>query len=623
MKKVISLILAVVLVASCCIVAGAQQDDTPVIFIPGFLEPKMCINVDKDNEEQLFPPTFTKIAGRIITDSPNFITSIIGFLFGDAEALGASIGGGANYVCEKMKCNPDGSSKYELETYPADPAICNMKYLSSHKNGSYIVLNKLAEDVADKFNPERVFIFNYDCRYDSLIISTKLRQFIKDVKQYTGASKVRLCSHSYGGQIIAAYFWQYKSDADVKKAVMIYPALEGTGTCNNIMRQKADIPLDQLAIMAESFLSLPTEIARLLEAGDFTTLNRIATGALDGMGSVTTYWGSMYSLCSPEFYDALRDDLLDPETSPEIIKNNDIIHHQMMPGLTKLFAECQADGVELSIISGSGRQEFLGGTDNADILLPVPLVSGATCAKLGERFADGYTAKGTVCSDPNHNHVSPSMEIDASTAYLPENTWFIDGAFHGVYMEDPYEMDLIEKLLLTDDIKDVRSDKNFPQFEYSHNVNMGVHFSFDSSSAGYITNNDSALIVTNLNNLVPVKVLSVTAYGADIKFDASLSTIVAPGSSVSIPFTGSLPEKGAVRADITVNYAEGAQLASVTHGFTINNGPAAGSTDTVDNHSPSPLEEALGEGFYSLITKLKLRQIFDCLYSTIICLLGK
>ena len=59
--------------------------------------------------------------------------------------------------------------------------------------------------------------------------------------------------------------------------------------------------------------------------------------------------------------------------------------------------------------------------------------------------------------------ISPSMEIDATGCYLPENTWFVEGQYHGQYYYEEYTRKLVTKLLFTDDIKDVYSDPEFPQ----------------------------------------------------------------------------------------------------------------------------------------------------------------
>ena len=571
MKRIICLILSVVLVFSCCIIVSAAEDDTPVIFIPGFIETIMGVNVDEDNEEQLWPFTVETVVGKIASDSPALITLLAGLIFGDFDKLGARLGKDAEEVLHKLTCNPDGSSDYGIESFPQDPELCNVGYLSKHKNGKYLAMAAIAEDVASKTDPDRTFVFCYNSQLDSLELASQLRSFIRSVKEYTGSGKVRLCSHSYGGQIIAAYFYRYPEDRDVKKAVMIYPALAGTDAIKYILEADADVPFDDILVFVENLLSSPTEIEKLSRKDLFHYINEFASSGLAELAGMWRYWGSMYSLCSNEYYELLKEEFLDPVESAPIIEANDIIHYDMIPNLRRIFEKCQSEGIDVSIISGSGIHECLGGDDNTDVLLPVKFVTGAYCTKYGEHFCDGYKAKGSVCSNAKHNHVSPAMNIDASTAFLPENTWFVEGVFHGAYPNQDYTMTLIEKLLLTDDIEDVYSDPGYPQFGFSDNVNMGISFSFDESKAGFISSDDNCLIIKNLNDIAPVKLLSVTASGLDIKFDAVKSTVILPGKSVKIKFSGSVPDVKAKLTEISVKYVEGASVNTLKRGFTVDN----------------------------------------------------
>ena len=84
--------LSVVLVFSCCIIVSAAEDDTPVIFVPGFIETIMGVNVDEYNEEQLWPFTVETVVGKIASDSPALITLLAGLIFGNFDKLGARLG---------------------------------------------------------------------------------------------------------------------------------------------------------------------------------------------------------------------------------------------------------------------------------------------------------------------------------------------------------------------------------------------------------------------------------------------------------------------------------------------------------------------------------------------------
>ncbi len=252
MKRIICVLLSLIIVFSGCVIAGAAEDDNPVIFVPGFIETVLGINVDEKNEEQLWPFTVPSVLGKLVADSPSLMALIAGLAFGRFDKLGARLGKDATDLLEKLTCNPDGSSDYGVESFPQDPALCNVGHLAKYKNGKYLAMVAIANDVAEKTDPDRTFVFCYNSQLDSLELASQLRSFIKAVKKYTGAGKVRLCSHSYGGQIIASYFYRYLNDRDVEKAVMIYPALEGTDAIKHILEADADVPFDDIIVYVEN-----------------------------------------------------------------------------------------------------------------------------------------------------------------------------------------------------------------------------------------------------------------------------------------------------------------------------------------------------------------------------------
>jgi hypothetical protein len=54
------------------------------------------------------------------------------------------------------------------------------------------------------------------------------------------------------------------------------------------------------------------------------------------------------------------------------------------------------------------------------------------------------------------------------------------------YYYEEYTRSLVTKLLFTDEIKDVHSDSDYPQFEYSNNAYRNIHDKFNSSQSGYL-----------------------------------------------------------------------------------------------------------------------------------------
>lgn len=583
MKKFLSLVLALLIVFSAVSVNAfaKEKDDTPVIFVPGFLQPYMYIeNEDGGEDEYLWLPMKEKIFKRIIDDMPNFIRSIVGLLYGDVENFGVTLGGGAYAVAEKMRCNPDGSSVYPVVHYNNDPAESNAANLKKIVSKDAERKNILFEDFMDYAvangyaKLENIFVFEYDSRFDSITLAEELRAFIKDVKEYTGSDKVNLFTISYGGLITATYLYYHMNEGDVGKAVLNVPPLQGTDFPDRLFRQNVDLPLYTLVDFVESVLGAGTEIGSLLKSVDGNFLDTVLNGASGGMLDVVRYWSSLYAITSTEYYEGMKKDFLDPVESKGIIKRNDIIHYEIMPAMQKTFEKCAKKGIDISIITCTGSNICLGGDLNGDILVPAYSASGAKVAKNGERFPDGYTGAKTSCNNPDHNHISPSMEVDASSAYLPEKTWFIEDSYHAMFELEEYVISLSAKLVFTDELKDVHSDPAYPQFEYSNNSHQGVYAKFNNSSSGYLSSDDTALIVQNVYERSAVKVLSVKVNGTDLEFKALTSKPLLPGESIEIPFSGDVPKVSSTRSELVIEYVKAGIISGSTEKtfeITINN----------------------------------------------------
>lgn len=633
MKKVISIVLCAALLVSCCFVSAfaEREEDYPLIIVPGFLQPYMFIEGEEGEEDEyLWLMSIETLLSRLVSDLPTLLPAAMGLAFGKTEEFGAAIGKTANALGEKLRCNPDGSSVYPVTHYRNDPEWSNAEYLMNNVSRDAERKNFLFEKfvnyaVSNGYTKaEDVFIFEFDSRHDAIQIAEELRTFIKDVKEYKNCDKVNLLTISYGGLITSTYLYYYMNEGDVGKAVLNVPPLQGTDFIDKLFRKNVDLPLRSLADFVESVLGAGTEIADIFANVNPKVLNTVFNGAVDGMLDIVQYWSSMYTIVSPDLYDNMKKDFLDPVKAADMIERNDIIHYEIMPSMTDTFEKCKALGIDVSIVACTGVDMVFGGELNGDLLVPTYSASGATVANLGKRFADGYTGVKTICDNPAHNHISPSMEIDATSSFLPENTWFIEDSYHAQFELENYASSLFAKLVFTDELKDVHSDPDYPQFENSDNPHMGLHISFNSSTTGYLNSKDTAVVIKNVFSDSSVKILSVVANGVDISFNCKGVKTIAPGESVEIPFSGSVPEIGAKRGELTVNYVKTGGIPGMTSKifeFTVNNGaPCDYTGGTVDNHFESMLEVAVPESLFNLLVKLCLRKMVECIFDTLMIL---
>jgi hypothetical protein len=104
-------------------------------------------------------------------------------------------------------------------------------------------------------------------------------------------------------------------------------------------------------------------------------------------------------------------------------------------------------------------------SQNADFIIQLDSTSlGAHAANVGETLPEDYVQQNTYCDDPTHNHISPDRVVDASTGLLPDTTFYFDGQAHEKTARNDAIIALATRLLAYDDIKNVYSTPDFPQF---------------------------------------------------------------------------------------------------------------------------------------------------------------
>lgn len=625
MKKAVAVLLLIsVLFSSFCVnsFATENKNDDPIILISGFLCSQLYKNYGTDEEEKVWMMDFRKITDRVCEDLPRVLKDFAGLATGETESFTENLSDGIADILEDLRCNPDGSSVYPISHYPNDPATSNLKYMFDNGKTENVYEKNFCRYLSELADPSRIYCFQYDSRLDAITVAEKLNLFIEQVKEHTGSEKVRIFALSFGGLISSTYMYLY-GNSSVSKLIMSVPALGGTDIPDRLFRGNVEFPIETLIMFFETVLAGDANLARLFEGDNLTLINRIISSSVDGAFKALGCWGSIWSLCSADLYDELKNDFLDPVKNAAIIEKTDKIHYEIMPAIPEMLTNAMANGTDVAVLCGTGSPIVTGGTLNGDVILPASCVSGATCLPLGSRFPNGYTGVKTTCSNSEHNHISPSMEVDASSAYLPENTWFIENQYHGQYYYEEYTRSLVTKLLLTDEIKDIYSDSDYPQFEYSNHSYRTVHASFDNSPTGYLTSKDGALIVENLSESNYIKILSVVSNGVELDFDVSDVGILSPSEFAKIPFAGDVPKVGATATRITVSYIEfGSLTPFCTSDFDImiDNGEAKNTEDLSNGRFVSRLEAILPEKLYNFIVRFSMRQFVESVYNSVTAL---
>lgn len=540
MKRIVSFALSVIIALSVFIPVSANEYEThePIILISGF----MCSPLYRDygllNQTKVWGPEKSAVKKVVKKEWLSLFRALRKYAKGDEKPLIQVISKAKNEILSPLRCDKDGTPASILSHYPNEPETSNIKYMLSDDDGKYLYEIPFCKYLNSVANGDNIYCFQYDSRLDAVQIANQLKSFIDKLIKYSGSKKVKIFSLSYGGLITGTYLYLYGKENKVSRAVMSVPALGGTDLPDRILRGNIHVDAENLLTFAETATRYGGKVASLFDEFDSEKLDELAGSICETFADIVKYWGSIWCLCSNDKYDELKKDFLDEKENAVFIKNIDFIHYEVMPSFKKLFSSLRKKGMEISIICGYGTSLALGGNLNGDIVLPASGVSGAITSNVDDKL---YDDSATVSK-----FISPDRTLDARTCYLPDNTWFVYGHFHGQYNYENYTRQLVTKLLFTDEIKNVDSSVQFPRFHFSTNKYRVIDTCFDKCAPGYIQSDSYYLDVTNLNEKSPVKVLKIKSNDKSLSFKALTTGFIGAGDSKKIiikkPYSSSVGE---------------------------------------------------------------------------------
>ena len=630
-KKFISVFLSIVLALGALVSAAAVEgsiSDLPVVMVAGYSSPELVMTDEQGNKTQIWGLNMDSVLSRVLNRIVDIGKGLVMTLDGNAEYLGKVVGEELEQELEYMKLNPDGTSKYNVTVANPETMDKNMKYiLENNLPEEYINERAVLDEIAAKYvDPGLIYSYQADWRMDLITCANELDRLIEEIKVITGKDKVNIIAVSHGGQITATYLALYGYKQSVNNAVLTVPAIGGAVLARDIMSGDAHLDEYTLVYYLQHGFIAEGEYEWLVEAQQLGFLDDVVEELLPYVYNVIGNFGSIWDFIPDEDYEQIKAMHLDPVTHAGVIAKSDA-SHEITANMHESLQKCRDEyGINVSIIAGSGVPSVSGAQRNSDAIIATNDSTGALCAPYGQRFNDGYTGEKTMCDNPSHDHVSPSFEVDASCAYLPEHTWFVDELFHGMTFKDEYSKELTFTLLLTDKIEDVHSNPEYPQFKESTNATNAVYASFNSSPAGYVSDADDYIIIKNISTQYPVRITSVNVNGADIIVHSLGVKELAPGKEVKIEFTGKLPQVSNALMQVEIKYElVGNTLASIgskRFNFKIMNGEAVEynrAQPLVDADLAIGYEEFMPEDTNNILTNLGLSNfvsyIFDLIFS--------
>ena len=363
---------------------------------------------------------------------------------------------------EPLSCNPDSTRRHNVQvvSYPYPLSRC------SEDERRYIYKMVPLHGLAQAIGEDHLYFFSYDVFGRTERNAELLRNFIRMVKRQTGHEKVNLIPVSMGATVTEMYFALYGDDRDVYRVVGVVPAYDGSTVVSDLMA--GNLNLDNYENLFITLLGnkdgtkINGALSHVPEKVVISTVSELLQGALR---AVLLNSSAMWGLVPSKDYPLFRDRYLADDAHSDMRKYTDM-HWEARRGIKELVRREQERGVEFFNLCGCGVRLFeavASGDVSSDMIVPVFSSSmGAECAPLGGHFSEEYEQKSSSCA--GHNHISPSRDIDASCCAVPDRTWFYYNMEHEQAAENEALLTLVQKLLSSDEISDVYSSPEYPQF---------------------------------------------------------------------------------------------------------------------------------------------------------------
>ena len=429
MKKILALFLAALFIALTAIPAFAQTNlyDYPTVYIKGKVG-SLGNDVGTPEQKQIYdgdrvpvPEGYIEeVTGELV---PMFIKAM---LTDDYDAWAEKMSGVLEPIYKDFVLDKNGKSR---------PG-------SGQEKPSYDINN--VTDAAPNGGYWRYgYNFDYDWRLSPLDVVDDLRAYIVKIKEVTRRQKVNIVARCEGACVAMAYLEKCGGE-DIGATVLLSPSSNGVALISDLFA--GDIHLDGNAVnrymeggayMDQVNNLIEDELLRrvlldtlhlmavtpgidLTDSFVNSVFEKILPMIMPGLlmtsyGTLPAYW-AMVDDAHYEDATALAGIADDPEYANFVALIDDY-HYNVQLKHTEILESCKAQGMGVAILVKYGDEmlPFLADSvyPNDNTVTVAQASFGATMAKIGEKV------------EGEGDYISPDGLIDASTAGLPENTWYV------------------------------------------------------------------------------------------------------------------------------------------------------------------------------------------------------
>lgn len=320
------------------------------------------------------------------------------------------------------------------------------------KNGEDMVIDRLGDKgyygIGD-------YQFYYDWRLDPIHNADILNNYIKGVKNVTGAPKVAVLCRCVGTSVVMAYLEKYGTDdicglgMDGAVCMGAEPISEGISgkfkidgdAIERILLDGNQIGLfniDPLIIATLDLAEKSGVIDGALSVARETIYKELVKGVTSAFTLSSISYPCYWACVKPEDFDTALEYVFGEEGSEKRIKYAGLIekitayNEKVKKHIPEILKSVEEDGVKVAVIAKYGLQ--LIPTCESRNVIADSFVStesssfGATTGTVYRCLSNEYIA--SQREKGLEKYISPDKQVDASTCAFPDYTWFVKGVKH-------------------------------------------------------------------------------------------------------------------------------------------------------------------------------------------------
>ena len=355
-------------------------------------------------------------------------------------------------------------------------------------DGSYAETSWSREEIAmaaaDGVNGATDYMFYYDWRVDPFETSDKLHEYVQAVMEITGSDKVALYGRCLGSNIISAYMYEYGNLGHVSDVVHYASAAYGATPCSKMFTGELYLNADAIEnFVYDIDLGLGEMVTDLIQS--LVTLMNYTYGTdilawavnnvvediyldifprimVESYGTFPAYW----TMVSIEDYDRAMETVFygkDLNEYAGLIEKIEYYYNNVRVPFEENTTAQIEQGIEFSNIVKYGYTNYpiaKNADELADGMVTVRESSfGATASNTEDTLSPLYILKAQL--NGTDKYISPDKQIDASTGFSRDSTWYVKNLEHTVFPEciNGLVSDIVNNRDFT-----VESNPEYPQF---------------------------------------------------------------------------------------------------------------------------------------------------------------